>query len=204
VLFADKTMFANIPVVDPTTGAESHLQFLSPYTAHKTLGHFKEPSGSQRQQYNELLKKSNDATAFLDSFGLTRSEAWTYYYACYLPSIAYPLASCHFSKHHLSKVQTKAMSRIVSKCGYNRNTRKEILFGPLQYGGANFRHLYDQQGLGQLSLFLRHWRAQTVAGQLLRSVVAWAQFATGMAFPILEKPSPRLPQFGIQMACFTS
>jgi ribonuclease HI len=193
VLQADKDWFDNIVVVDPTSGAESKLQYLSPYTAHKTLGHFKEPAGTQRRQFDELMLKSNEATAFLDSCSLTRSEAWTYYYACYLPSIAYPLANCHFTEQHLSKIQRKAMSRIVSKCGYNRHTKKEILYGPLQYGGANFRHLFDQQGLGQLTLFLRHWRQQTVAGQLLKNVVAWAQFTTGMAFPILETPSVYLP-----------
>lgn len=84
---------------------------------------------------------------------------------------------------------------IVLKCGYNRNTKtEEILFGPLQYGSANFRHLYDQQGLGQLTfLFLRHWRQNTVAGQLWKNVVAWAQFTTGMATPILETPSVHIP-----------
>ena len=193
VLLTDNTVFANIAVVEPTSGEEKVLQYLSPYTAHKTLGHFKEPAGTQRRQFTELLQKSNDATAFLDSCNLTRMEAWTYYYACYLPSITYPIANCHFSKHHLSKIQRKAMSRIVSKCGYNRNTKKEILYGPLQYGGANFRHLFDQQGLGQLTLFLRHWRQKTVAGKLLRHVVAWAQVTTGMASPILEVPSLPLP-----------
>ncbi len=181
-------------VVDPTSGAESRLQYLSPYTAHKTLGHFKEPAGTQRRQLAELLLKSNEATAFLDSCCLTRSEAWTYYYACYLPSLAYPLANCYFTEQQLSKIQRKAMSIIVSECGYNRNTKKEILYGPLQYGGANFRHIYHQQGLGQLTLCLRHWRQQTVAGQLLKNVVAWAQFTTGMSSPILELPSVHLPR----------
>jgi hypothetical protein len=170
VLYTDNGQFAHIAVVDPTSGEESHLQYLSPYTAHKTLGHFKEPAGTQRRQYEELLKKSNEATTFFDSCSLTRSEAWTYYYACYLPSITHPLANSHFTKSHLEKIQRKAMSRIVPKCGYNRNTKNEILYGPLQYGGANFRHLFDQQGLGQLTLFLRNWRQQTVAGQLLKSV----------------------------------
>jgi hypothetical protein len=193
VLYSDNNCFANIAVVDPTTGSESTLQYLSPYTAHKTLGHFKEPAGTQRRQFAELLKKSNDATTFIDSCSLTQSEAWTYYYACYLPSIGYPLANCYFTKQHLSKVQRKAMTRIVSKCGYNRNTKKEILYGPLQYEGANFRHLFDQQGLGQVTQFIRHWRQRTVAGQLLRSVVAWAQFTSGMASPILEEPSRTIP-----------
>jgi hypothetical protein len=193
VLYTDKKMFANIAVVDPTSGEENTLQYLSPYTAHKTLGHFKDPAGLQRRQFDELLKKSNSATAFLDSCTLTRMEAWTYYFACYLPSIAYPLANCYFSTQQLLKVQRKAMSRLVSKCGYNRNTKKEILYGPLQYGGANFRNLVDQQGLSQLTLFVRHWRQKTVAGRLLRNVVEWAQFTSGTATPLLEVPSIPLP-----------
>ena len=48
-----------------------HPQYLSPYTAHKTLGHFKEPSGSQRRQLHKLLTKSTEGTVFLDSCGLT-------------------------------------------------------------------------------------------------------------------------------------
>ena len=193
VLYTDNDQFANIAVVDPTSRQEDILQYLSPYTAHKTLGHFKEPAGTQRRQFDVLRKQSNEATAFLDSSSLTRSEAWTYYYACYLPSVTYPLANCHFKRQQLETIQRKAMSRIVSKCGYNRNMKKEILYGPLQYGGSNFRHLFDQQGFGQLMLFLRNWRQQTVAGQLLKNVVAWAQFTTGMASPILETPSMSLP-----------
>jgi hypothetical protein len=184
VLYSDNNCFANIAVVDPTTGSESTLQYLSPLEA---------APGTQRRQFAELLKKSNEATTFIDSSSLTQSEAWTYYYACYLPSIGYPLANCYFTKQHLSKVQRKTMMQILSKCGYNRNTKRRYYTPPLQYGGANFRHLYDQQGLGQLTHFIRHWRQRTVAGQRLRSVVAWAQFSSGMASPILEAPSRTIP-----------
>jgi hypothetical protein len=33
-------------VTDSLTAAEHPLEFLSPYTAHKTLGHYKEPAGT--------------------------------------------------------------------------------------------------------------------------------------------------------------
>ena len=85
------------------------------------------------------------------------------------------------------------MSLSIPKCGYNRNTKREIIFGPHRLGGANFRHLYDQQGLGQLTLFLRNWRQNSEAGKLLKCVVAWAQYTTGMATPILETPAVALP-----------
>lgn len=46
MLRTDNDRFSNITVVDPTSGTENRLQYLSPYTAHKTLGHHKEPAGS--------------------------------------------------------------------------------------------------------------------------------------------------------------
>jgi hypothetical protein len=81
---------------------------------------------------------------------LTREEAWTYYYACYLLSIGYPLVNSYFTEAQLTNTQQRAMSIIFAKCGYNRNTKREILYGPLEVGGANFRTLYDQQGIGQI------------------------------------------------------
>ena len=66
VLHTDNDKFAMITVEDPTSGTASKLQYLSRYTAHKTLGHFKEPAGTQWRQYGELMKKSDKATAFLD------------------------------------------------------------------------------------------------------------------------------------------
>ena len=41
-------------VNDPFTNVEHNLEFLSPYTAHKTLGHYKEPAGEQRSQFQQL------------------------------------------------------------------------------------------------------------------------------------------------------
>ena len=56
----------NYPVIvtDPLTHAEHGLTFLSPYTAHKTLGN-KEPAGSQREQYRVIWQKSNKKTEFI-------------------------------------------------------------------------------------------------------------------------------------------
>jgi hypothetical protein len=93
----------------------------------------------------------------------------------------------------LANIQRKAMSTIIAKCGYNRNTKRAIIYGPLEYGGANFRRLYDQQGIGQVHLFLRHWRSGTTAGKLLRCVVEWAQYCVGTSKPLMEHVQDYLP-----------
>ncbi|KAI2500300.1 hypothetical protein MHU86_14180 [Fragilaria crotonensis] len=44
------------------------------------------------------------------------------------------------------------MSIIIPRCGFNRNTKREVLYGPIELGGANFRHLFVEQGIGQLQV----------------------------------------------------
>ena len=183
-----------LEVTDPLTDAVHPLTFLSPYTAHKTLGHYKEPAGTQMEQFRQLRKKSDDNTAFLWKCHLTPVEAWTYYYACYLPSIGYPLSCSSLSYKQLDRVQRTAMSIIVAKCGYNRNTKREIIYGPMAYGGANFRHLYMHQGVGQLTTFIKHWRQQLLTGKLLKCAVAWTQMTAGTSYSIFQRVHETLPQ----------
>ena len=76
-----------------------------------------------------------------------------------------------------------------------RNTRKEILYGPLALGGSSFRHLYVQQGINQTMMFIRHWRQDSTAGRPLRIVIAWFQEQTGVSsFSILHDVHSKLPQ----------
>ncbi|KAI2490272.1 hypothetical protein MHU86_24293 [Fragilaria crotonensis] len=186
ILMTDSSQFKGVRVKDPASGIDQELTYLSPYASHKTLGHYKDPAGTQREQYRQLKSKSDNSVEFLYQCSLTPEEAWTFYYACYLPSIGYPLANSHFTAAQLNNIQRKAMSIIIAKCGYNRNTKRAIIYGPLEYGGANFRRLYDQQGIGQVQLFLRHWRNKTTAGRLLRCAVAWAQYCVGTSLPLME------------------
>jgi hypothetical protein len=40
------------------------VEYLPPTTAPKTLGHYKEPSGLQKEQYSQLKVKSDRITDF--------------------------------------------------------------------------------------------------------------------------------------------
>jgi exonuclease III len=181
-------------VTDPVTNTVHALTFLSPHTAHKTLGHYKEPAGTQMEQFRQLRVKSDKSTEFIWKCHLTPKEAWTYYYACYLPSIGYPLSCSSLTYAQLDRVQRTAMTIIIARCGYNRNTKREIIYGPMSYGGANFRHLYMHQGVGQLTMFMRHWRQpHTIPGKLLKCAVAWNQMSAGTSYSIFQRVYEELP-----------
>ena len=54
-----------ISVRDPHEQTTHDLQILSVYQSHKTLGHYKEPAGHQKEQFRQLKAKSDKTTAFL-------------------------------------------------------------------------------------------------------------------------------------------
>jgi hypothetical protein len=85
------------------------------------------------------------------------------------------------------------MAIITAKCGFNRHTKSEVLYGPRDFGGADFRHLVAQQGISQTTYFLRHWRTQTSVGKLLQNTMAWLHLSVGMSYSILERVDVSLP-----------
>ena len=193
VLVSLGVSFRSISVQDSATSKPQQLQLLSPYTAHKTLGHFKEPAGTQKEQFRQLKTRIDETVSFLWKVPLSRSESWTFYYGYYIPSVTYPLSSSHFTRAQLDSVQKKALSILLARCGYNRNMKRAVVFGPLEYGGASFLRLYDHQGIGQVTSFMRNWRKNTVAGQLLRVLVAWCNFSVGMGSSVVTDVYTPLP-----------
>ena len=90
-----------------------------------------------------------------------------------------------FSSRTLGK--RKALSIIIAWCGYNQHMKRDDIFGPTKFGGAGFFHLYDQQGIGQIRLFMRqHWRSGSVIDKLLCNLVAWWNHMAGTSVCILE------------------
>jgi hypothetical protein len=57
-----------------------------------------------------------------------------------------------------------------------------VLGGPHYLGGAAFFHFYDDQGYGQVKLFIKFWRSpECIPGKLLRITVAWATVSLRLA-----------------------
>ena len=188
-----KRELPSLQVNDPHTDTPYELEYLNPYSAHKTLGHYKEPAGTQLAQFKHLKEKSDSITEFLWSTPLTRAEAWTYYTACYLPSVCYPHTASHLTEKQLGRIQLKAMMILIPRCGFNRNTHRSIIYGPQQLGGATFRNLVVEQGTLQVTYFLRHWRMKSLVGELLQCAVAWLQASVGVSYSVFQRPQTVLP-----------
>ena len=72
-----------VTVHDEHTKTAHDIPGISAYSAHKTLGHYKDPAGEQKRQRLELEDKCRRATEFMLTSPLTREEAWTYYFSMF-------------------------------------------------------------------------------------------------------------------------
>jgi hypothetical protein len=102
------------------------------------------------------------------------------------------LSNCFFSEKDLKQVHKAALRAFLAKCGYNQNTQRTIVFAPIRFGGCGFLSLYLIQGEGQILTFLKHWRTNTDAGNLLRISLAWTQLHLGISFCCLGNTAKSL------------
>lgn len=181
-------------VIDPTSASEIETPILSSNQAHKALGHFKDSAGVQKEQVQHLRKLCKEHVEFLWKSPLTRYEAQTFYKTGILPSISYPSLCSAMSTRQLESIQKATMAIIIARCGHNRHTKREIIYGPTRkLGGNYFKLFYNQHGAGQVVLFLRHLRSNHVTGLLLRIALSCFQVQVGISRSLLEFPTMDLP-----------
>ena len=100
----------------------------------------------------------------------------------------------YFTMAELNRIQKRSHRAMLAGCGFNRNTSRAVTFGPAHLGGRDSFHLYDEEGYGQVSTFMKCWRSpNTHPGELLQITVAWAQYCAGNSWSIFADTSTKLP-----------
>jgi len=163
---------------------------LSAATPHKTLGHWKAPTGTSTTQLRAIKTKAKQLSVLIATSPIPRYGARLAYIAKYVASLRYVLPQCHFNPKTLRKAERQSMHSIISKCGFSSRSPHAILFTPTWCGGGGFIHWDTIQGTGQITHFLKHWNIRhTQPSDLLRIGVAWAQWQAGVQEPIFANPS---------------
>ena len=180
-------------VITGKTGEPIPITHVKSSKAIKYLGCQKSPA-SQVEQKASLARKCTDYARVVNCSKLSKRATQVFYQSIYRLSVGYPLPMCYLTFDELDKIQKKAHLAIVTSSGFNRNTAKAVICGPALYGGANFFHLYDEQGYGQLSHVIKFLRSpHTDAGIALRIAMAWAQCCAGISRSTFKDVSTKLP-----------
>jgi hypothetical protein len=166
-------------------GPTIKIPFKNVYTTHKTLGHYQAPAGTSRTQLLKIQATQSDLSQYLASSPATRTQASIFYHTIYLPSI-YVLPQSFFTPQELDTTEKKSMPVIFAKEGYNRNTTRDLLYGPTDYAGGSHISWNWMQGEGQIMNFLKYWRIDGQISTVLPVAVAWYQAHDGVSFSLLE------------------
>jgi hypothetical protein len=188
---------ANFPPIQVTDSSTAEPILIPPKRAtesHKTLGHWKAPAlSSNKEQLAALTKKAHQIATLLSLSHLSRFGTTLAYQSLYLASLKYVLPQCFFADHVLDRAESKTLPSIIARCGYNRNTALALRYAPLSYGGCGFVRWSTMQGEGQVMLFIKHWRTDTMISITLRVALSWSQWQSGISKPILHNTRIKLP-----------
>ena len=167
------------------------IKQLSSYRSHKTLGVRKSPHRTDKGLYIALAKKNAAHTSVMATSPFSRTDAWAYYHAIYLPSICYPLPSSTLSDAHCNALQIQFKKAFLPKYGFNCHMPNAVVYGPTELGGIGLRTLSVERGISQTYLLMACLPG--VPAQLAQIAISWAQFLAGTSISIFEDVSTSLP-----------
>jgi hypothetical protein len=161
--------------------------------AHQYLGNRLSTDMQMTSAYKALFDTASQFSARILCSNLSRQDTWVEYFAVFVPSMTYTLPVSHHSQKRLTKLQSAATRATLMKIGFNDNTAHRVVYGPSRYGGLGFRDLFVEQGIGQVEMLVRHLRANSTQGTLIRITLAWWQLVVGVSYPLLETTNMAIP-----------
>ena len=168
-------------------GNDVEIKAKNIFQTRTNLGHDKAPGSTGKIQTEKQIRKGSKLADAIGKCGCTRSESRMLYESVWKPAIEYVIPQSFLSDKQLISIEKASMPQIYAKCGFNRNTARAVLAGPIELGGGGFTPLKVTAGAGYVTHFLKNWRTITEdIGKHTRIVYAWTAYQAGVTFPLFE------------------
>jgi hypothetical protein len=165
------------------------LPRIEPTAAFRTLGVYISASGCQKKQMEVLRSHAQRYGSLLQSSTLSPSEAYLSYALYLRPKLSYPLPCTSFTPDQCRAIQAPALAALLPKLTLNRHSPRSVIFAGPKYGGLSLPDLYDDQGLGQLLLFIGHLKLEDDTGKLILSTLSHIQLYIGSSRSFFSLPT---------------
>jgi len=187
-------------VIATPDGGTTEIRAADALTDNRSLGCHKGPSGTLRSQLQVIKDRCLYYARLARNANLSRQEMNMFYRSMFLSSAGFSLPTTYFTECQLDSVQSPALQAMFPGMGYNRFTARAVVFVPSSLGGIDLQRLYDRQGCGLITMFVKHWRDSGPVGTFLHHLVQWAQYIAGTLRPIMEDTEdlPHIPAHIIQ------
>lgn len=101
-----------------------------------TLGIHKTISGNQTQQIAILCYKSDSVTKGIFASAVNPFEAWTGYFTMWYPNCNFQLTATFPPRPSCEKIQSLTMYAVLTKCRFNQQYPRSVIFGSPHYAGG--------------------------------------------------------------------
>ena len=164
------------------------IRHLNCNQAHRTLGQYKAPDGSQSSHLSYMQRKSTSWLTTVQQASLSKPEAEAAYKMLWFPSLSYGTGTTNLSYKDLDRIQKPIVNHILPLLGYNRHLPRAVVFGSKKFGGLNLKHLYIDQGTKHVTNFIKYYRNGGSIGELIKISLRWLHLIAGFSFCPLARP----------------
>ena len=140
VLLSKTDLDVSLYLTNGNDDAKCKIQSMGPDDANVGLGFRMTPSGIQDKEVEYRKEHSDTFASQFNATTLTSDEEWTCYGAIYIPQVMYPFKITSFRASEWISVTRKATAAFLPSMNFNRNTSRDVVFGPRRYGGIGFHH----------------------------------------------------------------
>ena len=135
VLLSKTYLDVSLYLENSNDDAKCKTQRMGPDDANVGIGFRMTPSGIQYKEVEYRKEQSDTFASRFNATTLTTDESWTCYGAIYIPKVMYPCKITSFCASEYMSVTRKSTAAFLPSINFNRNTSRDVVFGPHRYGG---------------------------------------------------------------------
>jgi hypothetical protein len=104
-------------------------------------------------QIHDLQKKCDKMTSIFSNTYFNAADANQGYTTVFAPSVKYVLPVTSISPTKLHTIQSRSVSSVLSRLGYNRHMPRQVVFASKLYGGIGLLNLPTEQVFANFNFY---------------------------------------------------
>jgi len=180
-------MHTNLVLTESESGQKINIPRVTPASAEKRLGIQYSLNGKWTNEFSQWKQYTMEYVEKLKISRLDRIGGAYAYTAIWCAKFRFCAPVISFTNSQLTTIQRLIIGTSLSLAGYNSKMPRDVVFGPMLYGGMQWESPLGISLYEQVKIFIGSIRLNDEVGKILRMQTQWLQVSSGTSRPILEE-----------------
>jgi hypothetical protein len=170
------------------------IKRLQPWEGERYLGARLTLNGNHTtDEYKVRKAQIEDMAERILQSSICRHQAYMIHGIQYRPAIIYPLQHVMFTDKECHSIQKPIINALIAKMGFNRKTPRDVIYGPILYGGLGLTDLREEIFVEHLFSFLKDMRSKPLQSDERQLLLDTYQLIIGTVTNFLELQASDYP-----------